>query len=212
MRVGDVMSKDPICCNESITAQNAAKLLAKAESGVLPVLENSSRRLRGVITDRDLCLTVLGQSRDGSHTTVAECMTHNPFYCHAEDDAYAVLELISVYGLRGIVVLDRNGEVKGVVSATALAAKFAAASKVLCSALEKLNQASRQPAAPVANMASLNGTWKVSSEQFDRRLVAGHTLIESTCRYCRMVFVGKATGTLQVAESNHLAECPHNEI
>jgi len=68
----------------------------------------------GVITDRDLCLRVLGKAADGAKTLVGACMTANPLYCHASDDIYLVLELITNQGLRGMVVLNEQGGLEGV--------------------------------------------------------------------------------------------------
>ena len=81
---------------------------------------------------------MLGKARDGANTLVGDCMTANPPYCHAGDDAYLVLEMITSYGLRGMVVLNERGELEGVISMVALANKLAAASRALCSALEQL--------------------------------------------------------------------------
>lgn len=89
--------------------QIAAKLMEQVEHGVIPVLEEFGRRTVGVVTDRDLCLRVLGQGRDGARTSVGDCMTANPLYCHARDDAYLVLEMITRHGLRGMVVPERAG-------------------------------------------------------------------------------------------------------
>ncbi len=138
MRVADAISSNPICCTASCPAHTAAKLMQQVEHGVIPVLEEDRSRVVGVITDRDLCLKVLGKAADGATTLVGACMTANPLYCHAGDDAYLVLELITNQGLRGMVVLNEQGGLEGVISIVALANKLATASKALCCALEKL--------------------------------------------------------------------------
>jgi CBS domain-containing protein len=138
MRVADAISSNPICCTASCPVRTAAKLMQQVEHGVIPVLEEDEGRIVGVITDRDLCLRVLGTAADGATTLVGSCMTANPPYCHAGDDAYLVLELITNHGLRGMVVLNEQGGLEGVISIVALANKLAAASKALCSALEHL--------------------------------------------------------------------------
>jgi CBS domain-containing protein len=138
MRVADAISPNPICCTASCPVQTAAKLMQQVEHGVIPVLEEDGSRIVGVITDRDLCLRVLGRAADGAKTLVGDCMSANPLYCHASDDAYLVLELITNQGLRGMVVLNEQGGLEGVISVVALANKLAAASKALCSALEQL--------------------------------------------------------------------------
>ncbi len=138
MRIAEAMSPNPICCTESCPAQIAANLMEQVEHGIIPVLERAGRRMVGVLTDRDLCIRVLGQGREGTRTVVGDCMTRNPLYCHAGDDVYLVLEIMTRYGLRGMVVLNDRGDVRGVVSTVALANKLAAASKALCAALDRL--------------------------------------------------------------------------
>ena len=58
MRVNQIMSKHPTCCTPHCTVQLAANLMREARTGFLPVLEKFSRKLVGVVTDHDLCLTV----------------------------------------------------------------------------------------------------------------------------------------------------------
>ena len=120
----------------------------------------------GVITDRDLCLRVLGKARDGAKTLVGDCMTANSPYCHTGDDAYLVLEMITSHGLRGMVVLNERGELEGVVSIAALANKLAAASKALCSALERLYDKEDSPETEAADKTDeFHDSWQSSQTQ-----------------------------------------------
>lgn len=151
MRVADAVSSNPICCSASCPVQTAAKLMQQVEHGVIPVREEDGSGIVGVITDRDLCVRVLGQARDGTKTLVGDYMTANPPYCHVGDDAYVVLEMFASYGLRGIVVLNERGELEGVISILALANKLAAASKALCSALGQLYDPRNSPESDAAH-------------------------------------------------------------
>ena len=56
MRVRDVMTQHPVCCHAGDSAQSVAKALRNEDIGSLPVVADlDSRRLVGIITDRDLC-------------------------------------------------------------------------------------------------------------------------------------------------------------
>ena len=57
MRIKDVMTQDPSCCVPSDSAQHAASIMRTERAGVVPVIENEqSRRIVGVVTDRDLAM------------------------------------------------------------------------------------------------------------------------------------------------------------
>jgi CBS domain-containing protein len=116
MRVRDIMSKEPACCTPACSAQVAANLMREAGVGFLPVLEKFSRRLLGVVTDRDLCLFVVAQGRPASKVTVRECMTPNPLPCRGSDDVETALELMRGNALRRLPVVNEEGTVEGVIS------------------------------------------------------------------------------------------------
>ncbi len=118
--------------------------MERVDCGVIPVLEEFGRQVAGVISDRDLCLLVLGRGCKTDRVLVMDCMTMHPLYCHSDDDAYRVMATITKYNLRGIVVINRLGELEGLVSTSVLANEFASASKALCIALNRFYEEERQ--------------------------------------------------------------------
>lgn len=60
MKIKKVISKDPVCCLVTNTAQDVAKTLCNPNICSIPVvLDHQSRELDGIITDRDLSCSVL---------------------------------------------------------------------------------------------------------------------------------------------------------
>lgn len=116
MRVNDIMTKEPTCCTPACTAQVAANLMREAGVGFLPVLEKYSRRLVGVVTDRDLCLMIVAESRPAAKVLVRECMTSDPLYCHSNDEIGTVLELMKGNALRRLPVVNEEKALEGVIS------------------------------------------------------------------------------------------------
>lgn len=51
MQVQDIMTSNPVCCGENTTIKEAAKLMAEASIGALPVLNDAGEPM-GVVTDR----------------------------------------------------------------------------------------------------------------------------------------------------------------
>ena len=86
MLVRELMTRDPACCTPSDSAQRAGSLMRHFDIGVLPIVDDEYyRRLLGIVTDRDLCLTVIAPDRRPSEVTVEECMLRNPTCCSQPD-------------------------------------------------------------------------------------------------------------------------------
>ena len=65
MRIADVMTENPICCVPSDTAQVAALIMRDEDVGIVPVVGSDKNRvLVGVVTDRNLCLSVIAERHD----------------------------------------------------------------------------------------------------------------------------------------------------
>lgn len=49
----------------SDSAQRAASIMRDEHTGIVPVIDNErSRKIAGVVTDRDLCMNVVAEGRD----------------------------------------------------------------------------------------------------------------------------------------------------
>lgn len=120
MCVCEVMTKKPTCCTPSCTAQMAAAMMKQADTGFLPVLEKFTRRLVGVVTDRDLCLGVIAQGKDPAHTSVHEYMSKHLVCCDPEDDVRKPWNLMKAEFVRRVLVVDAAGNLEGVPAIGAL--------------------------------------------------------------------------------------------
>lgn len=119
MKVREIMTENPACCTPEQTVREAARLMAQNDCGSIPVVEESSRRLLGVVTDRDLAIRVLAEGR-GPDTPVREAMTPDPVTCSPDDDVDKVERLMAERQVRRIPV-GENGRVVGVVAQADLA-------------------------------------------------------------------------------------------
>ena len=65
MKIKEIMSPDPVCCLPSDTAQAVAQIMCDQNVGAVPVvLDYQTKELIGVITDRDLCCSVVARGLD----------------------------------------------------------------------------------------------------------------------------------------------------
>ena len=116
MRIKHVMTKDPQCCLPTDSAMKAASIMREEHAGVVPVIEGGeSRRLVGIVTDRDLCMNVVAEGRDPHTTTVEECMTTRVVTCSPNDAIEKVTELMRENQIRRVPV-NEGCELQGIVS------------------------------------------------------------------------------------------------
>lgn len=117
MQVKQLMSKNPGCCLPSDTARKAAAVMTKNKGGLVPVvLDSTTKRLLGVITDRDLCSKVIAKGHNPRRVRVQDCMTSNPVYCATNDTLDYAMRLMRENQIRRIVVVDGYYRVRGLVS------------------------------------------------------------------------------------------------
>jgi len=122
MRVKEIMTKDPICCIPQDNAQDAAYLMRTHNIGALPVVRGqTTRRLVGIVTDRDLCMTVLPRNVQAQTLSVASAMTQRPVTCRPEDQAEDCALQMQIYNIRRLPVVDENETCIGIVSLVDLA-------------------------------------------------------------------------------------------
>jgi CBS domain-containing protein len=117
MRCADVMTKDPACCVPTDTASRVAKIMKTEDVGSIPVCESRhSRRLVGIVTDRDLALHVVAEGRNASDTLVQDVMTRMPVACSPEDDLQKALDEMQRHQVRRIPVADGHGQLVGIIA------------------------------------------------------------------------------------------------
>jgi CBS domain-containing protein len=128
VRVRDIMTPDPACCTPDSTSQEAALLMKEHDCGAIPVVERrESRRLVGIVTDRDLAIRGLAAGR-GPESPVRELVTEAPVSCNPDDEVEIVREVMVARLVRRVPVVDENGNVVGIVAQADIAREEGAAS------------------------------------------------------------------------------------
>jgi CBS domain-containing protein len=73
LKIGDVMVRDVISANESITVKQAVDLMSDHEIGCL--IATKGKKPTGIVTERDLVRKVLGEAKNPKTTTVRDVMS-----------------------------------------------------------------------------------------------------------------------------------------
>ncbi len=124
-RARDIMTENPEAVTPSTTLGEVARRMAELDVGILPVVDDPEvRRLRGVVTDRDL--VVRGMARGlGDSATVAECMTPNVSTVNRNASVHQVMDVMRREQVRRVPVTDGEGRLVGIIAQADLAVQYA---------------------------------------------------------------------------------------
>ena len=121
----EILTENPVCCLASDKVYEIAQRMQTEDVGALPVVKNhETRKLIGIVTDRDLAVRVVGASRDATNTQVGDVMTPNPVVCHPLDDLDTTLEVMASHQIRRIPVVDKDGQVVGIIAQADIAIRL----------------------------------------------------------------------------------------
>jgi CBS domain-containing protein len=113
----EVMTKDPVCCLPTDSVAKAAELMKSRNIGSIPIIENAkTQKLVGIVTDRDLALTIVAVGRDAKSTNVDAVMTYKVVSCLADDDLQEALDAMAKQQVRRIPIVDRDHRLVGIIT------------------------------------------------------------------------------------------------
>jgi len=115
MKVKDVMTVDPAAIWITDSLAHAAKSMWENDCGILPVIKDA-RKVVGVITDRDICMATAVRDRPESTISVEEAMSRKVFSVKPDADVHAALQLMQEHRVRRLPVLNKEGELNGMLS------------------------------------------------------------------------------------------------
>ena len=124
MKIREAMSPNPICCLPTDSAQRVARTMCDHNVGSIPVvLDQDSRKLVGMITDRDLCCSVIADGLDPKSVTIEKFMTLNPVTCREGENVENCERLMQEHQVRRMPIVDAEDHVIGIVAQADLALK-----------------------------------------------------------------------------------------
>lgn len=113
----EVMTKDPIYCLPSNMVSEAAELMRKEHIGSVLVIESEqSKKLVGIVTDRDLALKVVADGLEAKSTKVEVVMTHKVITRHSNNALQKVLDSMAKHQLRRIPIIDKDNKILGIIA------------------------------------------------------------------------------------------------
>lgn len=135
MFVREVMTRHAATVGADETLEAAARRMRELGVGALPVLDRGL--LCGMVTDRDVAVRGVAAGADPRRAPVRDAMTTQVLACREDDEIEEAARRMESGAVRRLVVLDREGELSGMLSVEDLAqASFALAGEVLRSGRE----------------------------------------------------------------------------
>jgi len=124
MKCNDVMTQDPECSLPDELVMDVAQLMLDQDIGSVPVIEDEqTKKLIGIVTDRDLALKIVAEGRDPRSTKVSEVMTRQVVTCFVDDDVQKAFDAMAEHQLRRIPVVDKNEHIVGIIAQADIATR-----------------------------------------------------------------------------------------
>jgi len=119
MRARELMTENPSCATPDKSLQDAARMMRDEDVGIVPVVEDmDSKRLRGVITDRDITVRCVAEGKQDA--TVGDCMTSDVRSVKPDSDVDEIIRIMQEDRIRRVMVVE-NDKIVGVVAQADLA-------------------------------------------------------------------------------------------
>jgi CBS domain-containing protein len=120
MKVGSICKSHPVTVRPSDEVSVAARLMREKHIGYLVVPEPDptpgAERPVGVLTDRDIVVSVVAREVDPGSLRVADIMTQEPLLVsESESSAWALLHMRRL-GVRRLPVVGEYGQLVGILS------------------------------------------------------------------------------------------------
>lgn len=117
MQIQDIMTADPACCTADMRLQDVARLMLDHDCGEIPVLDDfETRRLVGVVTDRDIAVRGVADGRSPTDTQVSDIMSSAVVTARLDSSVDECVELMEKHQIRRIPIVDSEGRCCGIVA------------------------------------------------------------------------------------------------
>jgi CBS domain-containing protein len=115
MKIEALMTRDVATCGSEDRLSDAARIMWEHDCGSVPVVADDGRVV-AMITDRDVCMAAWTKGCTLHEIPVKEAMSSGVVSCHQADSIESAEELMRLYGVRRLPVVDSDGHLVGLLS------------------------------------------------------------------------------------------------
>lgn len=110
----DIINRQVITVTPFDSVSDAAYLMRNEDIGALVVVDTENKPI-GILTDRDLVVSVLAESIKPSDVTVEDIMTKDPVTVDEDTDIFDILRTLPEHSVRRLPVTSK-GKLTGIIS------------------------------------------------------------------------------------------------
>jgi len=119
----EVMTREPASSQPTDSLVRVAQIMKTHDVGAVPVVDGSSRKLVGMITDRDITIKAVASGRACDTATVRDVMSSDVVTCREDDDIETAVSRMAERKIRRIPVIDKSGVLCGIIAQADIATR-----------------------------------------------------------------------------------------
>jgi CBS domain-containing protein len=116
MKVSSVMNPNVETVRADDTLAQAAMVMWRKDCGLVPVVDESDRRVLGAITDRDICMATSTKSANPDAVKVKETMASQVVTICGDEEVETALDRMKEHQVHRLPVVDRADRLTGIIS------------------------------------------------------------------------------------------------
>ncbi len=110
----DMLNRDVVTIEPKAPVSEAAYLMMREDIGSLVVVDDKMHPI-GIVTDRDMVVSVIAEGIDPNEVLIEEIMTPDVIYVEEDANIMDILSTMSEYSIRRMPV-TKDGMLSGIVS------------------------------------------------------------------------------------------------
>jgi CBS domain-containing protein len=112
--VRDAMTANPRTIGTNATVVDAARLMKEEDTGIAPIVDGN--QLVGVLTDRDIAIKDVAESKDPLTTKAVDIASTNLVTVDPDQDLDEAMRLMGQHQVRRLPVVEDDGKLVGVLA------------------------------------------------------------------------------------------------
>jgi len=109
VKVRDVMTQNPVCCNPDTNLRDVATLMLRHDCGEIPVVDKLTNTPVGVITDRDITCRCVAMGENPEQVVAADCMSKPVVTVTPDTSVDVCCAAMEKNQIRRVPVVDETG-------------------------------------------------------------------------------------------------------
>ena len=118
MHIGEICTRDVVCTDAQTPVAAVAKLMRQYHIGdvIVTRTDGAKRVPLGIVTERDIVLSVVAAEIAPGTLTVGEIMSAQLATAGEEEDVFETIQRMRNIGVRRMPIVDAEGALAGIVS------------------------------------------------------------------------------------------------